>query len=515
MNDWQRVNDLFHRALDEPPEAREAFLDGACAERPDLRAEVASLLAAHVRAGEFIERPAGDVAGLLPVPHQPGEQLGPYRIDRVVGAGGMGIVYRAEDTRLGRFVALKAVAPRFARDHERRERLRREARAAAALSHPGIATVFALEEIDGELYIASEYVAGETLRDELRRARLSVEQALETALEIARALAAAHARGIVHRDLKPENVMRAPDGRLKVLDFGLARFPDVDPSLVGLTVDGSRLGTPAYMAPEQIRGDPVDFRADLFAFGVLLYELGAGVHPFAADDPAATIARVLESDPPDLLLLRPGRDLEAGGWRAVAAIAGVCLQKAPGARFQSTQELVDALVAARDRGEMPARAGAEDAGRRPPGSAIWWWRFHQAATSVAYAAMLVPLDAVRESTPGPPGLGLFLIGLVAVLVSATLRLHLWFTSRWYPSEWVPQRRQSASWIRAADAGFVVVQLAGAAVIAADRPRLATLMVAVAVAAFLSFVIIEPATTRAAFGTGRDLTQRRGERRDDG
>ena len=505
--EWQTINELFHQALEQPDDRRDAFLDRACAGRADLRAELASLLAAHKNADAFIEQPAGDMTALLREPnaHAPGSSVGPYTIGDVIGEGGMGIVYRAEDTRLGRTVALKAVAPRFTGDEARRERLRREARAAALLNHPGIATVYALEEIDGELYIASEYVEGETLRDELQRARPSLKQTMDTALEIARALAAAHERGVVHRDLKPENVMRARDGHIKILDFGLARIAEDAASLSFMTADGSRLGTPAYMSPEQIRGELVDFRADLFAFGAMVHEL-AGAHPFATSDPAATIARVLETDPPSLAVSRPSNALDAPGWRALEVIAGVCLKKSPDARFQSTKELVDALEAARaSTAESSPRLPDLRDFRIPASEALSWWRFHQLATIVAYCVMLMPLGYVREVQA--TSLGWFLAGMVAALVSGALRLHLWFTQRWYPDEWAAQRQRSLVWIRLSDAAFVVVQLATAFLIADDYSRLSAWFVANGVAVLIAFTIVEPATTRAAF---REPTHRTSE-----
>jgi predicted Ser/Thr protein kinase len=501
--EWAAIQAIFHRALETPDDRRAAFLDSACAGRPDRLEEVRSLLAAHARAGDFIEQPAGDLQGLqLPAPeprHRPGDLVGPYRIDAVIGQGGMGIVFRAEDTRLGRVVALKAVTPRHAGDEGRRERLRREARTAAALSHPGIATVYALEDIGGELFIVSEYVEGETLRDELRRPRPSIDDTLATVLEIARVLAAPHAQGIVHRDLKPENVMRTRDGRIKILDFGIARLGEATGGDHPLTGDDIRLGTPGYMAPEQIRGGTVDARADLFAFGVLVYELSTGVHPFASDHPASTVARVLEFEPPDLTSHVPPAMAADPRWQSLARIVRVCLEKTAAARFSSTPDLVAALETAR-------RGGAESGGAATPRpsaaaevrDASRWWQFHQAAASAGYLAMLVPLNYVRQSDRDALGVGLFLAGLVAALAASTLRMHLWFTRRWYASEWPAQRQRTAVWIRLADIAFVVILFIGALLIATDRPRLAALLVGAAVAALLSFAIIEPATTRAAF-----------------
>jgi serine/threonine protein kinase len=327
--EWRTVTDLFHRALERQPAERPSCLAAACADRQDLLDEVTSLLAAHARAGEFIERPATVVAAEALV----GQSVGHYRIARVLGTGGMGVVYEAEDTRLGRTVALKALAPQYTADAGRRERLRREARAAATLNHPAIATVHAFEEIDADVFIVSEFVPGETLRDELAQGALAPIRVRDTGTAIARGLAAAHARGIVHRDLKPENVMRTPEGSIKILDFGLARFRDAaaGPALTG---DDAMLGTPAYMSPEQIRREPLDARSDLFALGVLLHELLTGRHPFPAPDPAAQLARILEADPAPLPDVVPP---------ALASVVRRCLRKHPAERPESAQAVIDAL----------------------------------------------------------------------------------------------------------------------------------------------------------------------------
>jgi serine/threonine protein kinase len=194
----------------------------------------------------------------------------------------------------GRQVAIKVLTPEFTRDATRRERLTREARAAAALSHPAIATIFALEEIDGDLYIVSELVRGRTLRQELAGGPVPVERLMPTLIDIASALCAAHQQGIVHRDLKPENIVRREDGQIKILDFGLASVEGANKqTTTRLTQSGIALGTPGYMAPEQVSGGPVDARTDLFAFGVLAWELATGEHPFGADH-AALLARMAD-----------------------------------------------------------------------------------------------------------------------------------------------------------------------------------------------------------------------------
>ncbi len=486
--DWDRVTRLFHQALERPAADRGAFLRQACGGSRELQREIESLLEAHEAAGAFLDLPAlgavGEAAESLV-----GRTLGQYRVERVLGEGGMGVVYLAEDTRLSRPVALKALPARYTQDRAGRDRLRREARAAAALGHPGIATVYALEEIEGHLCIAFEFVPGETLRAEIARGPLPLPLVVETAAAVARALAAAHQRGVVHRDLKPENVMRTPDGHIKILDFGLARFREPTSPSVTLSALGSVMGTPAHMAPEQIRGESGDARSDVFSLGVLIFELASGINPFAGVDPASTVAKILEApEPPRLSAAVPGHADPLLTARLDRVIAR-CLQKAPDARFLSVEALLQALV---------EPGGAPGSGRHNNPQALWWWKFHQAVTSFAYLVLLVPLWLVHEWLPGLPGLLLFLTGLTGALVASLLRLHLWFTVRSYPAEWPAQRRAAGRWIAAADVVFAGVLVAAALLLLADHSRVASILVSAAVAVVLSFWVIEPATTRAAF-----------------
>lgn len=367
---WRRVNDLFHAALERDPGGRDDFLAEACAGDEALRAEVASLL--RLRSGPgVVDRPAVEAdPGLLAAAGDPliGRRLGPYEVAALLGRGGMGVVYLGHDTRLRRPVAIKALSPAFTHDGRMRARLRREAMAAAALSHPGVATVFALEEFEEQLYLVQEFVPGRTLRAVMneRGGRMAAAEIVAVALDVARALAAAHAHGVLHRDLKPENVLRTPDGGIKVVDFGLARF---EPGAGGgnaetLTRPGALPGTPAYMAPEALRGDPLDARADQFSFGVLLYELLTGEHPFGGAGDAGTVARILEAEPP-----APG---PAGPERppALVRVVTTCLARAPRGRYPTTAALVSALEAARDdvaAGAAGAEAAASPAGRSGSG----------------------------------------------------------------------------------------------------------------------------------------------------
>jgi serine/threonine protein kinase len=515
---WERIGELFHRALEQPHADRAAFVAREAAGDPALAAEISSLLDAHERAGPFIERaarPPAELDALARAVSLDDRPLGPYRLKRLIGEGGMGVVYLAEDTRLGRLVALKAVTPRKAGDPTRVERLRREARAAASLSHPGIATVYALDDIDGHLYLASEHVEGETLRDELARGPIGAVRARDTGAAIARALGAAHARGVIHRDLKPENIVRTDAGAIKILDFGLARIDDDRWDQPSLTEDGAAPGTPAYMSPEQIRGGPIDARSDLFALGIVIYELATGEHPFRiGTSVASTIASILEDAPAPLVprLPHPADKESPTLARGLERVVLTALQKAPIARYQSAIELADALDRAgshpvirtdatlRFGQEAPDRTNAAVASataHRPP-AARWWWQFHQVTTTTAYLLLLAPLWQTRTAWgSGDRSLFVFLAGVVAVIVAGALRLHLWFASRHYLHDWAGQHRRSRRWIRGADLILSgVLLLAGVAAIRAEAP--AILMVASAAAVAVSSTIIEPATTRAAF-----------------
>jgi eukaryotic-like serine/threonine-protein kinase len=235
-----------------------------------------------------------------------GTLLGPYEILSAIGAGGMGEVYEARDNKLRRNVAIKVLPEAFAHDHDRLARFQREARMLAALNHPNIATIYGLEQSDDVHYLVMELVSGNTLAERLRRGPLAIEEALKIGGQIAEAMEAAHEKQVIHRDLKPANVKVTPEGRVKVLDFGLAKAFGTDaeqdlqsaPTLTSMGTEGGRiLGTPTYMSPEQARGKPVDKRTDIWAFGCVLYELLAGRRAFQADTVSDTLARILEREP--------------------------------------------------------------------------------------------------------------------------------------------------------------------------------------------------------------------------
>lgn len=463
---WQRVGALFDRALAEPLPGRAAFVRSS-AEAADIQDEVLALLTSHERDDGFLEPAALLAAGAM---------VGAYRIDRILGRGGMGVVYLAEDTRLHRQVALKALPPHLFRDDRMRSRLRHEARAAAALSHPAIATVYALEEIGDQPYIAAEYLEGRTLREELAEGPLPQDRAIATAREIAQALVAAHDRGIVHRDLKPENIVRGTNGSVKILDFGLAQFDVAAQDLASvtrLTDPGVMAGTPPYMAPEQLLGQPTGPATDQFAFGVVLYELLTGKHPFGSGPLPTTIARVLGAN------LEPDAAIPAPMWNVIERAT----QKDPANRFASTAAMASTL----EHPGTPGTLGRSDSS---------WWRIHQLAAALAYWSMAWPAWEVHRWT-GRYGVLVFLATIIAIVVSANLRLHLWFTARTYPSELPAERARVARGIRAADWGFALLMMATGLIIADAHTGWGALFVAFGLGSALAFLVIEPATARAA------------------
>lgn len=479
--EWRRVRDLFERALDEQPADVEVWVAREAAGEPEVRREVLSLLQHHTGAGSFLAEPLpARMPSLLDEEptYEPGHVIGPYTIVREVGRGGMGRVYLATDTRLGRAVALKALPPRLTHDRSQRERLRREARAAAGLTHPGICTIYALEEYDGELFIAAEFVDGHTLREEIAGGRRpDAADIVRTAQDIAGALASAHAKGVTHRDLKPENVMRTADGRLKILDFGLARVdaPSADPSTVHMTQPGLLVGTPGYMAPEQLNGQPIDARTDVFAFGVLLYEYACGRQPFAAGTPLAIAARVLESDAAPIESLCPAMPL------SVAAVIERCLRKHPADRLGSAAEIVAALGAG---GISPRRA------------VIGWWRTHHTAALALYFVASALAWQIKEWHAGA-ALAIFGVVGVGATIAGVFRGHLLFTERLNPPALAAEHRRAAPVTLVVDLVIAAALVADGAILAADQPLAAVLTVGLAIGIALARLIVEPATTSAA------------------
>ncbi|HMC28679.1 MAG TPA: protein kinase, partial [Verrucomicrobiae bacterium] len=304
---WQQVNELFQAVADRTPDERTTFLQRACQGDEALLREVESLITSHESAENFIESPAFEIAPELltkePAGAIKGELIGRYRIESLVGVGGMGEVYLARDEQLGRKVALKFLPERLTADKTQLSRFKSEARTASALNHPNILTVYEIGTDGHRHFIATEFIEGETLSASLLAERMSVREALEIAVQVASALDAAHKAGVVHRDIKPDNIMLRPDGYVKLLDFGIAKLTEprsashVQDLRMTQTQAGFVLGTLRYMSPEQMRGERADARSDIWSLGVVLYEMLGGVPPFAGSIVTDDIAPVLKKNP--------------------------------------------------------------------------------------------------------------------------------------------------------------------------------------------------------------------------
>jgi serine/threonine protein kinase/tetratricopeptide (TPR) repeat protein len=354
---WQQIEQLFHSALGQDRGERAAFLAQACLGDGRLHEEVESLLASHDQATSFIEMPAGDAAAeLLEERHTrwtPGTMVNRYKILGLLGKGGMGEVYLAEDTELHRRIALKVLPGGFTRDSDRVRRFVQEAHAASALNHPNIITIHEIGRLDDTHFIVTEFIEGQTLREQFRSGGILLTDALDVAIQVASALDAAHAAGIVHRDIKPENIMVRHDGYIKVLDFGLAKLaenpmPSQDLETarepVG-TNPGIVMGTVNYMSPEQARGLDVDTRTDLWSLGVVLYEMVAGRVPFRGETSSHVVVSILESEP------APDSELPPG----LAQIVTRTLCKDKNKRYQTAGELTVDLKSLKQDLEADAR----------------------------------------------------------------------------------------------------------------------------------------------------------------
>jgi serine/threonine-protein kinase len=400
---WRQIEELYHAALGRPPAERAALLLETCDDEA-LRREVASLLEKHEQTGDFLDRPAWErvlaasaaqqaeaAASPSPAPSAQtdtptdlvGKQVGRFAVRARLGAGGMGEVYLAEDTVLKRRVALKRVPPALHSDPQYRQRLLKEAERASGLDHEHIAAIYDVLEADGDAFVVMEHVEGVTLRDRMREP-LSIEEGVSLAAQCAEALAAAHEKGIVHYDIKPENIMLTPKGRVKILDFGIARhLPAPDrPTTSESTDEGRFRGTPAYMAPEALLGRAPDARADLFSLGVVLYEALAGRHPFLDETFAATTDRILHETPAPLGELN--RQVPPELERIVSAL----LAKEPAGRYASAAALL-ADLRTLERGESPRPVVRRILSR---------WPVPAASAAVGILTLLVGL-VVWESLP--------------------------------------------------------------------------------------------------------------------
>jgi predicted ATPase/serine/threonine protein kinase len=403
---WDRIKEILEQALRLAPAERQAYLDSACRTDVDLRSEVESLIASHGEAGsQFLAAAAADVLQMAsPRALATGTKLGPYEIIELLGAGGMGEVYRARDVRLDRCVAIKILPPALSADSDRLRRFEQEARSASALNHPNIVIIYALGLHDSTHYIAMELVQGKTLRELLAAGPLPVRKAIEIAAQVAEGLAKAHEAGITHRDLKPENLIISDDGVVKILDFGLAKLTlpsgeltDMSATLACQTLPGLIMGTVEYMSPEQASGRRLDFHSDQFSFGLVLYEMVTGKRAFQGSTPTEMLAAILRDQPEPIGMQNP--DAPAPLVWAIER----CLTKEPDKRYVSTRDLARELAAIRDRfSEKPVK----QVETRPANLPVQRTGFVGREKEVAAAKELLLRPDVRLVTvTGPGGIG--------------------------------------------------------------------------------------------------------------
>jgi eukaryotic-like serine/threonine-protein kinase len=350
-NRWKQVDSLLQSVLERAPEERDAFLRHSCATDEALEREVRSLLMAQQKVGAFLESPAIEVAARALAHEQSadkqetgdfpiGQTISHYRVIGKLGAGGMGVVYEAEDIRLKRRVALKFLPDNLAHDPRALQRFKREANAASSLNHPSICTIYEVEEQDGQPVIVMELLEGESLKERIRKGPVPADELLDLGIQTSDALAAAHAKGIIHRDIKPANIFMVGPDRVKILDFGLAKAipkhrPEIEPSDndQSLTVEGAIPGTTAYMSPEQVSGEEIDARSDLFSVGVVLYEAATGRRPFVGKNNVLTMNAILNEGPITPSSVNP--ELPA----AFDAIIAKALEKDRTLRYQHASEI--------------------------------------------------------------------------------------------------------------------------------------------------------------------------------
>jgi TolB-like protein/Flp pilus assembly protein TadD len=384
---WQQVNDLFQLAAERAPEERTTFLQTACRGDEALLREVESLIASYERAENFIESPAFEVIPELLTDDRTGaivgESIAHYQIESLIGVGGMGEVYLARDERLGRKVALKFLPVRLTANNAQLSRFKSEARAASALNHPNILTVYEIGTEGNRHFIATEFIEGVTLRAVLARGRMTVHDALEVAVQVASALAAAHETNVVHRDIKPENIMIRPDGYVKVLDFGLAKLteqkpvsdnPDLIMTNTQHTHAGLLLGTPRYMSPEQARGQRADARADIWSLGAVIYEMVGGLPAFSGSTPSDCIAAILKTEAPPLSRVAPAVPTE------LQSIFHKALRKDRDERYQTIAEMLADLRSLKGKLERAASG--------PKIAPVWLW------TAAASASVVIGIAAL-------------------------------------------------------------------------------------------------------------------------
>jgi Tol biopolymer transport system component/predicted Ser/Thr protein kinase len=426
---WQQVKEVFEGALEREGTERKAFLDSACASDVALRHEVESLLRSYGEAGSFMEAPAVAMAAKSFLGEQKkltmDQVVKHYQIIGPIGEGGMGEVYLAKDTILGRRVALKVLPDFVGKDPERLRRFKQEARSASTLNHPNVCVIHEIGETeDGRPFIAMEHIDGVTLRQRMNEGTLNLGEALDIAIEVADALGAAHEAGIVHRDIKPENIMIRRDGYVKVFDFGLAKLEQREhfgnatmSTLLVKSSPGTVMGTAAYMSPEQARGVSVDERTDIWSLGVVLYEMTAGRPPFSGQTPTDVVIAVVERDPPTLSHYFSGAPAE------LERIVRKALRKDPDQRYQIVKEMAIDLRSLRKDLEADSQLDRSLAPAPPAATRTVSGGHAGAATGTDRALATDQLQALRATTVGesltrrsrwPLRLGLAMFALAAI-----------------------------------------------------------------------------------------------------
>jgi len=405
---WKKIDSLLQAVLERTPEERDAFLRNACGADEDLEREVRSLLTAQQQAGSFLESPAIEAAARALAQQQKndnerkpddspiGRTISHYRVIGKLGAGGMGVVYEAEDIRLNRRVALKFLPENLAHDPTALQRFKREAYAASSLNHASICTIYEVEEQDGQPVIVMELLEGESLKERIRKGPVSTDELLDLGIQTSDALAAAHAKGIIHRDIKPANIFVASSGRVKILDFGLAKAvpghrPEIEPDEESLTVEGVIPGTTAYMSPEQIRGEEIDARSDLFSLGVVLYEAATGKRPFVGKNRVLMMNAILNDKP--ATPSRVNEELPTG----VDAIIVKALAKDREQRYQHASEMrADLQAMKRETDSARVITSAKPA---PATGSAKRWKAIAPAAAVAILALFIAAYFYFQGAP--------------------------------------------------------------------------------------------------------------------